>query len=251
MNKKSAIIPEKLRTLPKLHKELYSTEELRNIITTFSKLTNDSYYFLDYVEGRLIVDGPSSMLLCAYPLELAESEGFAFLNRLVSPKEKKFIVASNEACLNFFEKNSDKAFNLIYSFDIELSTSENKKQIQNHKLAVLKTCEDDKPWLAIVRVCVSKETTSRTASITDLTTGNIYDFVEDEFVLSKNNALTIEEKTILEWMVKDLNNNEICELLGKVPLSSFKRKKKILYDKLGVSTAAGAIHKAHILNLLH
>jgi DNA-binding NarL/FixJ family response regulator len=91
-------------------------------------------------------------------------------------------------------------------------------------------------------------------SIFNHRTGEQFDFINDEFVKAPNLSLTDEELMILEWMIKGLSDKLICERLGDgdkpMPTTNFKRRKRILYDKLEASTSAEAIYKAKMMGVI-
>jgi ATP/maltotriose-dependent transcriptional regulator MalT len=84
----------------------------------------------------------------------------------------------------------------------------------------------------------------------DRKTGERYDFIDDTFVKSQTLLITQDEIAILSLMVQELSDEKMCELLEISSVANFKYKKRVLFQKLDVSTSAGAVHKAHLMGVI-
>jgi DNA-binding NarL/FixJ family response regulator len=105
-------------------------------------------------------------------------------------------------------------------------------------------------WLGLFSVSESMSLPlSHKATIVNYETGKTYSFINDKFIHSDDKILTSEEISILEYLAKDMLSKDIYNLL-KISESALMRKKRQIFAKLGVKTATGAIHKAHIIRLV-
>jgi len=87
------------------------------------------------------------------------------------------------------------------------------------------------------------------ATIDCFATGEKYDLVNDEFVLSKIKALTNDEIAILKWIASGIPGKNISGLL-KISERSLRRKEQCVFDKLDADTPAAAVYKATTLGLI-
>jgi hypothetical protein len=191
------------------------------------------------------------LVLCGHPKDLAEDKGFGFFEHVLSSKEWKWLLRANEMAYNFFfNYPKHKRKDLIFSFDLEMATLKEKKQVFHHKIVPYKLCKNGNLWLGLCHISPSVEKKSGRSNIIDSHTGERYDFINDRFIKADTLVLIEDEIMILQWMIKGLSDKVISERLNHMPISNFKRRKRIMYDKLSAGTSAEAIYKAKMLGVI-
>jgi hypothetical protein len=69
--------------IPKAWEKLSSREQITTFLRMLNQFENGSYYVQDYFKERILIDLPTSPILCGYSKELAEKEGFDFFRRIM------------------------------------------------------------------------------------------------------------------------------------------------------------------------
>lgn len=230
--------------------KIFNETYLENTLSVFNQVGSSNFYLMDYFNKKIIVDSPSSLILCGHPKEIIEKEGFDFLKRIVVKKEAKRINLIDEKVYNFFfSYPKDELGNLVLSYNFTALTAKNKKMVLHYNVKPYKLCKNGNVWLSLCHVWASAGDKLEIPTITNKKTGEQYRFINNKFTLIEAKSITNEEIIILEWLIKDLPDKQMSELF-KIPLHNFKRKKRALFQKLEVGTSAGAIHKAHLMGLI-
>ncbi|MCL2683131.1 MAG: LuxR C-terminal-related transcriptional regulator [Bacteroidales bacterium] len=244
-------ITKKTWKVPKNKLKIFSIEEIEEFLKALNLACSGEFYMVDYYREKIFVSSPSALILCGHSKESMVQEGFGFYYYILKKNEWAWIMQMNEAAYEtVFCFPEHQRINCVVSYDLTIQTINANELILHHKVVPYKLCNNGNVWLALCHVTRSSAKKMQgTAHITNMTTGEQYDFVEDEFVLSKIEVLSNDETQILEWMVKDISPEQICDLLN-ISISNFKRRRQTIYKKLGVNTPAGAIHKAHLMGVI-
>jgi len=244
-------ILEKSWKIPKNLTKEFSRARLVEILMSINKINDTtSYYIRDSYEKKIIVDSPTSTILCGYAKEIAEEEGFAFYKRISAETDwSKFEKMFLETYKIFYKHPPAKRKHLVSSYDLAVQTASKGKLILRHKSIPFKLCDNGNLWLSLGSVSVSTEKRPGNATVTNTETGEVYVYVNDEYVLSDLPAITQEELQILELMCNDLPNEQIMLQLN-FSERSFWRKRQRLFNKLNVQSGTGAIHKAHLMGII-
>ncbi len=231
--------------------QIFSETELKKMLKAANRISGGNFYILDYYNQRIIVDSPSAWILCGYSMDLLEQEGFGFFNRIL--KEQEIIrntKINNAAYRLFYNTPIEKRDDLVLDYDLIVQTSNKQEFVLHNKLASYKTCRNGNMWLGLCRVSPSSNKRDRCmVNATNTKTGEVFDYVDSLFVPSSKKNLTAIELNILTFMIKDSTEKQMCDFL-KIPSTTFKRKKRSLYDKLQADSPAGAIHNAHLLGVI-
>jgi len=237
--------------VPKKQLNIFNKEEIENILFAFNQSCGGNYYMLDYYQRRIIVDDLSSAILCGYSRKEIEKEGFDFLKRILNSEEQCWLDKVNTAGWNFFFlQDESKRKNFVISYDLTVKTINGSKHILHHKITPFKFCNRGNMWLGLCHATISPQKEMKNqAYITNVVEGRRYNFVDDNFTLSKMEYLSYKERQILSLMAQDLTTAEISKNLeiSAPTLDRFKRK---IFDKFGVDKATSAIHKAHMEGLI-
>ena len=240
--------------------ETYSLERIEKRLKSFSHLLNGQFYMVDYYRKKIIVGSPYAPILCGYPKELAEEEGFDFFSRILKDEEFEWIKEMNAAAFKFCFRLPDKKKRKdhVVSYDTTVKMWNNKSLVLRHKVVPYKLCKNGNVWLGLCFATVStSEKMRHKASIIDRGTGQKYDFINGYFIPSSAPQISLEEIQILKWMVLGLTDKYMCSLLNDeesnergISLRTFNARKRRLLKKLGVNTSTAAIHEANLLGVI-
>jgi len=253
MKKLSLALSEVPWKIPKgLTKKITQTR-LVDMLTSMNQINNtNAYYIRNFHEQKIVVDSSASAILCGYPKEVAEAEGFNFYKRICDPDGKEWLwmrelfMKTHEL---FYRYPVSKRRYMISHYDFEAKTLNEGNVILHHKAAPYQLCDNGNLWMSLCSVTKSDKKIYGDATVSNSETGEIFVFVNDQYILSDKLAITQEDLMLLKLMCNDLSMDEIIAQL-KIPKSSFHAKKQRLFAKLNVKTATGAIHKAHLVKLV-
>ena len=236
--------------IPQGMAKVFSKEELDNILATFSRTSGSDFLIVDYHKQKIISGSSSIPVLCGFSKEYMEKAWLDIYPHVLSTEELEWFTLMNmDAQKVFYSYPESKRKSLVFIYDLEIRAANQKSFILHHRLVPYQLCKNGNLWLGLCFVTVSFRKISNGASIVNFETGEKYNFVDHVFQLSEAEALTQDDLKILEWMSNDMSTIQISSML-QISESSLMRKKRKLYDKLGVNTSAGAIHKAHIMGLI-
>jgi DNA-binding CsgD family transcriptional regulator len=234
----------------------FSKENIEDTLSRFNQACGKKFYMLDYRKKRFIVDSNSSPVLCGHPKELADVEGFEFYHRILKDDEWQWIQRMNAEAYNvLFSTPIEVRDSLVISYDLTFHIASEKDSelpkefILHHKVVPYQLCNNGNLWLGLCFVSPSINEKTGTATIINTQTGERYEFDGKVFMKIDDLAITQEELSILEWLVKGITAEKMCGLL-KVSLPTFKRKKRLLYEKIGVGSSAEAVHWAHLTGII-
>jgi len=224
---------------------------LVEMLTAINKINDTtSYYIRDSRAREIMVDSPTSTILCGHTMEMANLEGFAFYERIFDKKEWPWLEKMFKGAYKiFYEHPPAKRKHLISCYDFTVQHVGKGDLVLRHKAIPLLLCDNGNLWLSLCSVTVSSQRQLGKATITNTETGELYEYTNGHFVLSDKLAVTEEDLLILELVGNDLSSEQIAKQLEISP-SSYSRRKQLLLDKLGVKNLAGAIHKAHLERLI-
>jgi len=237
--------------MPKnLTKEANRTR-LIEMLAAMNKINDTaSYYIRDSYKQEIIVDSPKSAILCGLSINCASSLGFAFYNRIFDENEWDWLAKMFEESYKIFYKYPPaQRRNLVSSYDFTLKTANKSKLILRHRGVPFLLCDNGNLWLSLCSVTVSPEKQSGNAMITNIETGEQYVFKNGQYILSDKLAVTQEELLILELLCEDLAAKQIAKQMD-ISDDSYRRKKEVLFKKLDVKNAHGAVYKAGLMGLV-
>lgn len=228
----------------------FSVEKIEERLGIFNQSCSGEYYIVDYFREKIIIGSPHASILCGYSKSVLDALGFQFYNRILKKRELSWIMRMNKAAYKlFFRYPKSKRNRIVVSYDLSVVMVEGTELVLHHKVMPYKLCNNGNVWLGLCHVTVSpRMKMSRKAYFVNTATEERYDLIKDEFVLSDEPAISLDEKQILQWMIQGLPNKTMA-LLSGVSINTFKARKLQLFDKLEAKTSAEAIHQAHLLGI--
>ena len=231
----------------------FNQKKIEELLYSINQTCSGQFYMVDFLSKKVIVGSPYASILCGYPKELLEQEGFGFYLRLFKEDEWKRVDQMKEAAykvLTRYPLSCRKKF--VLSLDLRLITNKNEEIVLHHKSTPYKLCKNGHLWLSLCYVTeASSEKMRGCASFANMETGERYrcSLVDGEPVLIKTESTNQEELQILKLLVKGFSDKQMCGLMG-MSISTFKQRKRQLYKKLEANTSAEAIHRAHLLGII-
>lgn len=237
--------------IPQILLKKANRTRLVEMLSAINKITSGaSYYIRDSYTRSLIIDSPTSAILCGHTVEKAEKEGFAFYENLFDKKEWPWLKKMfSEGYKVFYNHPPSKRKHLVSCYNFSTRHIGKGDLVLSHKGIPFQLCNNGNLWLSLCAVSISKQKQLNKATITNTETGEQYEYINGRFILSDKLVVTSGDLLILELMGKDLSSEQIAKQLG-VSMSSFVRKKQSLFDKLGVKNPAGAMRKAHLKGII-
>jgi len=239
--------------LSKRQLDFFNKERLENLLTRLNQICGSRFYFLDYIQGRLIVDtsGLPFEPLGGYCKEFIEEKGFGFLDIVFDdPVEQQlrgeYDIAAHEIFINTpIEYRTD----LVLSYDLTIKRIDGRKMVLNHQVIPFLLDEKGNLWLNLAYVIISDQKKFGNPKLSIKSIDAHYEYIDGKFVKRNVIVLTDEEKEILTYMIKGYTGDFTASEMGMSP-SSLRRRKFQLYQKVGVNTPSELIHWAHLNGII-
>ena len=252
--KKNHLVPaiaEKEWKIPQTLTKESNRTRLVEMLASINKINDTtSYYIRDSYTKKIIVDSPTSAILCGYTKEIAEKEGFDFYKRIFAEKEWGwFEKMFKETYKVFYSYPLSKRKQLVSRYDFVVKTVSKGDLVLQHKGIPLLLCGNGNLWLSLCSVTISTEKRSGNATVTNTETGEQHVYTNERYILSDKLAITQEELLILDLLCNDLNQEQIMLQLG-ISKPNYRRKRQVLFNKLNVKNTHGAIYKAGLMGVV-
>jgi DNA-binding CsgD family transcriptional regulator len=230
-------------------------KRIKEILNCFNQVNVGRGYFfmIDYTEDRIILNDSSTRALTGFaPLFIKQGPRHKFYEEILEHQELIWYYKMIESAHTiFFQHPIDVRKHFEIAFDFIISDTTNREFTFRHKIMPYQLDRNGNMWLGLgfVTAYQGHLKTLAKAIMMNTKTGDQYFFIDDEFVLSNTKVLTNEDIQILKWFAEDQTREQICDILY-ISESTFKRKRKAIFEKLNVQTATGAVHKAGTMGLL-
>jgi len=134
-------------------KEQFSEEFIVDTLLPFNQVDNQKYYMVDYFRKKVIVDSSSSPVLCGYPKELLDEEGFDFFKRILPPTEMDWLKnVIQEFYPVFFATPVESRKSLVLSYELTFITVKHEELVLHHKIVPFQLCDNGNLWLSLCSV---------------------------------------------------------------------------------------------------
>ena len=248
------LVPATIKKPWKIPQNLTKESNRTRLIEMLASINNindtTSYYIRDSYTQRIIVDSPTSTILCGHPMELTEFDGFAFYRRIFDKNEwERLNKLFMETYKIFYKYPPAKRRLLVSSYDFVAQTASGGDLVLRHRGAPYLLCDNGNLWLSLCSVTPSAEKRLGNAMVTHIGTGEQYVYMDERYVLSEQLALNQNDLLILKLICDDLADAQIISQLG-ICVRTFKRKKELLFSKLNVKNAGAAVYKAHLMGII-
>ena len=221
-----------------------------DILDAASRITNNSFYIIDYFKKNFLYVSDNPLFLCGNTAEDVKSLGYVFYLRHVPEEEQVMLIEINRAGFDFYNEipiEERKLYTISYNFHI--INKNKKKTLINHKLTPIQLTDDGRIWLAICNVSLSSRDT--VGRIEMRKKGELiywkYSITKRSWKEEKGITLNDKEKEILSLSAQGYSMTEIADRVC-LSLDTIKFYRRKLFEKLDVkniteATAFAAIHK--------
>lgn len=227
-------------------------EPYLRIAKSWSELTYQSIYLVDYYRRCFLYVSNNPLFLCGKSAEQLMKDGFLFYLKNVQEDDLQLLLRINEAGFSFI-KNVPEADRLKYyiSYDFHLKQPNGNLTLINHKLMPLVLDKHSNPWIASCLVSLSPSTKSGNVRFCSKELNKFFEFdlETNQWTKFKRITLNEREKSILMYSVQGLTMDKIASKIF-VSVDTVKFHKKNLFHKLNVKTITEATAKAIDLALL-
>jgi DNA-binding CsgD family transcriptional regulator len=233
----------------------YSHKKIKENLDLFNQINDSRGYFfiVDHLENKLILGNSDIHTIVGYSSAYIESKSrFEFHTEILKPDELDwFYTMSRCAQAIFLKYPEEHRLHMEISYDLIVTVANGTELIFRHKMVPYQFDKNGNLWMGLGHVSAlsSRSPMAAKAIMTNFKTGDLYKYLDGEFVLVDKNVLTPEDVSILRWMAEDLTAVQIGDKL-RISESSFKRRRKKLFQKLNVHTAAGAVYKASLTGII-
>jgi len=232
--------------------KIFNKENLEKLLSRLNRICGPRFYILDYFQGRIIVDDTtlSPDILGGYSKEFIEEKGFKFFDILFDPEERKWSGDIHHATFDIFCNTPvENRTSWVLSYDLTIKRIDGHKVIVHHRLMPFILDDRGNMWFALAYVVVSGQKKFGNPTLANKKTNVVFEYIDGKFVKKATVFLSDEERMIIDYMVKGYIGDHIAAELG-ISASSLRRKKFLLYQRVGVSTNAELIHWAHLNGII-
>ncbi len=153
-------------------------QEAENLVNTLNRLTDGAYYIVDYNSNKIITGSGVSLILGGHKKNVADTEGFAFFNRILDNDELDWMNRVNVAYRDFFsDMPIEERMELILSYDLTVKATNGEKHLLHHEVTPLRL---QNYWLSLFYITEISTISSR-ALIVNFSTGEKYTYIRGRF----------------------------------------------------------------------
>lgn len=232
-------------------KKLFNKQDIEQLLNSINPIGGGNFFLIDFYHGQIITGSSSHLALTGHAKDSLKALSFDNYAALLPKKESEWLNELSTARGNFlYNYPPDERTCLVFHYSISVQTAQNTLIDVHHKFLPYQFDKNGNLWLGLCFVSLSLiKKTANISHAVNTKTGRRYDLINGEYQATQAGNILLEDLNILRYMANEYTSEQICELLG-ISDSTFKRKKRALFKKLGVCTAVGAIHKAHLTGLI-
>jgi DNA-binding CsgD family transcriptional regulator len=233
----------------------FSEKKNKENLDLFNQINESRGYFfmLNYAQDKLYLGHAQLYGITGYSSTYIESMSRSeFYTKILKPDEFEWyykMIKQARDLVYQYPTNSRK--NLELNFDLLTTTATNIELTLRHKIVPYKFDKNDNLWLGLGYVSHLPSSTPQIAKavFTNSLTGEQYIYKNDKFFKTTIKTLTYDEILILKWTAEDKTSEQMCDVLH-ISESSFKRKRKQIFEKLNVQSTAAAVYKASSMGII-
>ncbi|MBN9284831.1 MULTISPECIES: LuxR C-terminal-related transcriptional regulator [Flavobacterium] len=227
--------------------ESFQLENYLEVVRSFSRLTYESIYVIDYKDMVFEFVSDNPLFLCGHtPAEVQES-GYDFYLKNVHPDDLELLTVINTEGFNFFDKlpNNEDRKSYTITYDFRLINEKGKPMLISHKLTPVFLTNEGKIWKAICVVSLSNNQKSGNIIISKQGSGSIWklDTGSREWLVEQKQKLSPKEIEILRLYTQGYSINQIAEMTF-VTSDTVKYHRRKIFENFGVSNITEALFYA-------
>lgn len=214
-----------------------------DIFDALSRITQLSFYVVDYYKQGFVYVSDKPLLLCGYSQQEVLEMGNDYWSKVVSEEDwNRFMQFQNEAFRIFNTCPVNLREKMSISFDFGLIQPDKHTILVNQKITPIYITESGQMWLALCVVTLA--TKAVPGVVTVMLDGELLDFnfSPETYKLIKKEVVSLSkrEKEILQLSTQGYNNGKIGTKLF-IDINTVKFHKRNIYSKLKVKNITEAI----------
>lgn len=214
------------------------------VVKSFSKVTYQSVYVIDYEEMKFEYVSNNPLFLCGYPAEEVLEMGYDFYFNNVPEEDLKLLSQINNAGFDFYDKlpNTDDRKSYSISYDFHLKGRYDKPILINHKLTPLFLNQNGAVWKALCIVSISHNQHAGNVIISKLDAQKLWklDLSKGIWIAEEKSKLKEKELEILRLYAQGLTINQIAEKMFVSP-DTIKYYRRKIFETFEVRNFAEAL----------
>lgn len=212
-------------------------------IKAFARLSNKSFYVIDYKTKGFEYVSDNPLFLCGHSAEEVKQMGYDFYLQNVTQQDLELLIEINKIGFDFYDRiqiKDRKDYSITYDF--HLKNQEERNILVHHKLTPLFLNSKGKIWKALCVVSLSSSNDSGNIKIYKKGSKEVieYNLTKRAWQSSISKKLSNREKEILRLSIRGFKINEIAEEIF-ISANTVKFHRKKLFEKLEVSNIGEAI----------
>ncbi|WP_158824847.1 response regulator transcription factor [Mucilaginibacter lacusdianchii] len=231
---------------PTLNDQRIQQASYLDVVRSFSRLTYESVYIIDYERMGFEYVSENPLFLCGYSVEEVLLMGYDFYFKNVPETDLQLLTTINNAGFDFYDK-LPPADRMLYSitYDFHLNSKDGRQLLINHKLTPLSLNANHKMQKAMCVVSLSHRKNAGNVHIYKHGSEDRWelDTVTSVWHKSLKPQLSSRELEILRFHARGFSINEIAEKIFVVP-DTVKYYRRRIFDKFDVNNMAEALHYA-------
>lgn len=233
-------------------KTKFSIAEIKQYLAFFNQAANSCFYLVDYKTSQFIFGKAFCPTLCGYSREVIRREKFQFYDRILSDDEKKWLKNMHKNALKTLYQYEDVELrkDIEISYDLGATDYDGKTIALHQKLIPCEWDQNDNLWRALCFVWTSPATRfEHQAKIKNYKTGDQFNYVNEQFTLSKLKSLIQDEILILKYLANGLSVRDITIIMN-IPKTAVEQKIRGILTKLDAKNQTHAVCKAFALGYI-
>lgn len=212
-------------------------------VKAFARSSNQCLYVIDYARKGFLYVSPNLQQMCGMCAEEMMELGYGFQAKYAPYEDQKMLVELNKSGFDFFENipvNQRDGYSISYDFRLQ---NGEREQMIHHTLTHLVTTKKGRVWIALCTM--SPSSAQKPGNIIMRKEGSRtvheYDLASREWIERKlPKPLNPIERLILTMSMQGYTMEEISTV-KQISINTLKSSKRILFNKLNVSSISQAI----------
>lgn len=222
-------------------------ERYLNALKAISKLSDLSYYVIDYYRKNFFYVSSNPLFLSGYSQQEVLKLGYDFYDECVPSEDLLLLLEVNEAGFKFFyELPVERREHATISYDFRLKHKSNNSLVMiNHKLAPLLLTEDGNIWMTICLVTLSSRKSTGNVRIIMQDNQTHHNFSREEklFKSTEVKRLSKKESEVLKYIATGYCMDKIASIMD-ISVSTIKNHKTSILKKMEVENITEAVFNA-------
>lgn len=219
---------------------------------SFSQLTYQSVYLVDYYRRGFTYVSGNPIFLCGNKPEQVQRHGYLFYLKNVPEKDLEMLLKINAAGFSFFKTLAyEEKLAYSISYDFHLKQPGGNLMLVNHKLKPILLDRWQNPWIGLCLVSISSRPNPGNIYFKRSHPKKIYelDIIKNEWRETDSLKLHGREKEVLRYSAQGLTMEQIAKTLF-ISLDTVKFHKKNIFSKLKVKNISEALAASLDLGLI-